>query len=253
MKLLSGILGGFLGVIIAIFVVIIVIYFGIRKIIGKNQMKILTSMAKNASKNSTNLSLERKSVSGMTSIYEPLILEDFPDFNKELLYQKVESGLMNIFNTIENQKISENKDLELIENLLNEKIYDLKSRKINVMYDDVKFHRHAIKNYQKSSGMATITTSSTVEYYYVCGNDNTYKNIKKQTRYTCSFVYAYDVNLVKENKNIKLNDKVFTTNCPNCGAPFKDIKNKLCEYCGASIEDINMRVWKMVSYSEDYK
>ena len=36
MKLLSGILGGFLGVIIAIFVVIIVIYFGIRKIIGKN-------------------------------------------------------------------------------------------------------------------------------------------------------------------------------------------------------------------------
>lgn len=81
-------------------------------------------------KNSTNLSLERKSVSGMTSIYEPLILEDFPDFNKELLYQKVESGLMNIFNTIENQKISENKDLELMENLLNEKIDDLKSRKI---------------------------------------------------------------------------------------------------------------------------
>ena len=50
MKLLSGILGA----IIAILVVIIVIYFGIRKIIGKNQMKILTSMAKNASKNKTN-------------------------------------------------------------------------------------------------------------------------------------------------------------------------------------------------------
>ena len=33
----------------------------------------------------------------------------------------------------------------------------------------------------------------------------------------------------------------------------KDIKNKVCEYCGARIEDINMRVWKMVSYSEDYK
>ena len=34
-------------------------------------------------------------------------------------------------------------------------------------------------------------------------------------------------------------------NCPNCGAPMK--QNDYCEYCGAHVEPINLKCWKILS------
>ena len=39
--------------------------------------------------------------------------------------------------------------------------------------------------------------------------------------------------------------------CTNCG---KEIPNssQFCEYCGNHVEKINLKIWKMSSYKEDY-
>ncbi len=253
MGFILAFLGAFLGIIAAIAGVVLIIYFNVRKHVSSSDMRKIANAAKYAAKMQGDMPEEKKNVTGMTSIYEPLILKDFPDFNKEMLYNKVETSLKAIFNSLESKKISETSDLEIIHDTLEEQIEDLKSRKLDVRYDDVKFHRHAIKGYKKANGIATIITSSTLEYYYKGEKNKSYINNKKQTRYTCEFVYAYDSNLLKENKDLNLDANVFVVNCPNCGAPLNNISEKMCIYCGSKINDVNMKIWKICSYSEDYK
>ena len=105
-----------------------------------------------------------------------------------------------------------------------------------------------LNNILEVLGIATITTSSTLEYYYKdSSKEDEFSNLKKQTRYTCNFIYVYDENKVGKNQ------KVFTINCPNCGAPLKNLGQYNCEYCSSHIEPINLKIWKMSSYKEDYK
>ena len=87
-----------------------------------------------------------------------------------------------------------------------------------------------------------------MEYYYNNSEkENEYKNVKKQTRYTCKFIFIYD-----EDK-LKTSNEVFTINCPNCGAPLKGLKVNECEYCSSHIEPINLKIWKMSYYKEDFE
>ena len=32
-------------------------------------------------------------------------------------------------------------------------------------------------------------------------------------------------------------------NCPNCGAPIKNLGDKICSYCGSGVIDILKRTW----------
>ena len=91
-------------------------------------------------------------------------------------------------------------------------------------------------------------TLEPVEYYYKnTAENNEMSNLKKQTRYTCKFVYIYDENKIGNNINS------FSISCPNCGAPLIGIGNYVCEYCSSQIKPINLKTWKMSSYKEDYK
>ena len=109
------------------------------------------------------------------------------------------------------------------------------------------FHNHAIKKYEKSNGMATITTSSSVEYFYSSNvkDELAYSDVKKQTRYTCEFVYVYD------EAKIGYEKQAFGVHCPNCGAPLKKLGAGNCYYCGTHVEPINLKVWKIASYKEE--
>ena len=80
------------------------------------------------------------------------------------------------------------------------------------------------------------------EYYYKnTAENNEMSNLKKQTRYTCKFVYIYDENKIGNNRNS------FSISCPNCGAPLIGIGNYVCEYCSSQITPINLKTWKMSS------
>ena len=71
--------------------------------------------------------------------------------------------------------------------------------------------------------------------------------MKKQTRYTCKFIYVFDENKFKKDA------LVLTIRCPNCGAPLKGLGKIKCTYCGSDVDPINLKAWKMASYSEDYQ
>lgn len=258
-------LQSFLGVIIGFALIVIIfctiVFFILKKAVGGySNLKQLYKAAMNAK----NLKIEeysrQKDVTGMTKLLEPTIIKDFPDFNKEILYNKVEANLIKIFNALENRNyktVLNDDELRFVFPALKEKIEDLVSFDMNVKYDAVNFHKHAIKSYEKRNGVATIAISSTLEYYYEeSSNQNKkiskyFKNVKKQTRYTTKFINVYDESKQKEY------GLVFGISCPNCGAPLKRLDIGTCEYCSAEystthLDSINLKIWKMSSYKEDY-
>lgn len=254
MGVILGFLGACIGVIVGLGIIILIIYIKVRGAVGPANMKTLMNAAKNAKNYEQQEYTRVKSVSGMTKLLEPAIIRDFGDFNKDFLFSKVEKNLTKIFNSIENKdidKIKNDNDLIYMYPTIREKIIDMQNNNILVKYDEVKFHAHAIKDYIKSAGKATIKISTSLEYYYTdTGKTNKkkeYSNIKKQTRYTTEFVYVYDESKFKHNEN------VLTISCPNCGAPLGRLGAGNCSYCGTYIEPINLKGWYMVSYKEDYK
>jgi len=254
MEFILSFLGVFFAIIVAIFSIIAYIYFKVRKTVGSQNMKTLVDIAKQAKDIEKQEYQRPKNVSGITKLIEPTIIRDFNDFNKEFLYSKVEKNLIKIWNALEDKSIKDiENDNELIYvcQYIKEQIQDLKNNNIIIKYDEVKFHSHAIKDYLKSQGSATITLTSTVEYYYSNSSVNydkkDYNSLKKQTRYTTKFVYVYD-----ETK-FKYNQKAFSINCPNCGAPLLKLSEGNCSYCGTYIKPINLKNWYMISYKDDYE
>ena len=124
----------------------------------------------------------------------------------------------------------------------------MKSNNITEKFDNIEFNRHAIMAYNKNNGKATIKISTTLSYYYKTNRTDkkSYEDIKKQTRYTSEFVYVYD------ERRFTKNQVTFSVLCPNCGAPLRGLESKYCEYCGNHVERINLKIWKMSSYKEDY-
>lgn len=252
MSFLLGLLGAFFGIIAVIFFIIFLILIIVRIKFGKGAYKDV----KNAFKYAKDLKKQEyarpKDVSGMTKLLEGPIQRDFADFNIAMLFSLIEKDLRKIFTAIENKttiEIKKDKDLDLMYSKLADKIEDMKNQNINIKYADVAFNRHAIKRYDKKNGMATITTSSSVEYFYSSNakNEKMYSDVKKQTRYVCEFVYVYDETKVGYDK------QAFGIHCPNCGAPLRNLGAGNCDYCGIHVEPINLKGWKMVSYKEDYK
>lgn len=247
-----------LSLILIIGIVALIIIFEVKKIIKKfkgSELGMIVNAASEAANYEKNEYSRQKDVNGMTVLVEPRVVEDFPDFSKEMLYSQVESDLRKIFNAIESQDISKilsQDELFLIKDEVIEKINDLKSMNKKVKYDSVSFNRHALKKYYKDSGIATIEVSSSIGYYYFeSGDDNTkisksFNNIKKQTRYTTKYSYVYDETKISDEKYI------LGINCPNCGAPINLLSGKVCKYCGTGIENVNLKSWRISWYKEDY-
>lgn len=254
MGFVLGFLGACLGIIAGVAIIVGVIYIKVRGMVGPANMKELVQAAKYAKNVEQQEYMREKNVGGITKLIEPVIIRDFGDFNKDFLFSKVEKNLRKIFTAIEDKSIEEIKnddDLIYMYSTIRDKIKDIKDNNVNIKYDNVQFHAHAIKDYAKSDGKATLTLSSTLEYYYSNDSDKRVKKkfegLKKQTRYTTQFVYVYD-----ETK-FKYNQKAITISCPNCGAPLNKLGAGNCQYCGTYIKPINLKGWYMVSYKEDYK
>ncbi len=232
-------------------VIFLVIFFTVIYVILKIRKNTEYMGLFNALKNYKEISrqeLEReKSVVGMTNLVLPQVIEEVPDFNVDMIYNTIESNLNKIFSALENKTYVKDDDLLLLEQKINSTIDDLKERNSSVRYDDIKFHKHALKRFERGNGVLTLTTSSSVEYYYIDGSNST-QNIKRQTRYTCTFVYILDYKKI-HNKN---REKLFVLHCPNCGAPLDSFSEGNCRYCMAKVGDVLSKTWKMSSYKEDY-
>lgn len=189
-----------------------------------------------------------KSISGMSNILVPKIKKDLPDFNESEFYSKVETSLKGVFESLSSKNVSKIKELSLINNYLEEEIREMNESNTEINYSNVSFHKHAIKEYKKDGGVLTIVVGTSLEYNF-SKKENGKETIKKKDYKTQSamiteFVYIYD-----EDKFDK-NQKTFGIHCPNCGAPIKSIKDKVCPYCSINYVDINLRNWFLSNYKE---
>lgn len=251
MDFFLSMLGVFAGIILAIVVIIFIVYLKLKATVGSQNMKEL----KNAISNVSNLQKEEytreKNVKGMTKLLEPEIIRDFPEFNRDLIFSRCESNLRKIFNAIESQDttaINNDEEFIYLREKINQQIEDMKSNNVTEKFDNIEFNRHAIMAYNKNNGKGTIKISTTLSYYYKTNRTDkkSYEDIKKQTRYTSEFVYVYN------ERRFTKNQVTFSVLCPNCGAPLRGLESKYCEYCGNHVERINLKIWKMSSYKEDY-
>ncbi len=209
----------------------------------------LDSLINEIKKGEIEAKTNKKHVNGMTKLLLPKITKDFPNFSESELYTKVETSLLAIFNSIENKKLDKCDELILVREKLKKEIEDYKTNNINIRYDDVKFHEHAIKYYTNKNGAMNISISSSLEYYYTKEKDGKViekSDYKVQNRYTTEFIYVFDPNVAVKNQAL------IGINCPNCGAPVKKLGHKKCEFCGSSLEDINLKSWHISSYKADY-
>lgn len=190
-----------------------------------------------------------KSIGGMTNILVPKIIKDFPNFSESELYSKVETSLRLIFASLEKKYVDNKKELVIIRNNLEEVVNDLKSNNIDLIFDEVVFHKHVIDDYKKDSGVLTITVQTALEYFYQekKNGKEIYKRNewKKQTSYTTEFIYVYNPDEYADSKTL------LGVRCPNCGAPVKNLGAKSCSYCSSAVEDINLKSWFISSYKED--
>lgn len=254
--MIKGIIGGFIGIVLGFLVIALLIYLFIRSIMNKfgfgdRTIKSLYDETKEAE------ALEKtrhKQVSGMTKMLLPEIQRDFKDFNEKEIYLLVEKALTAIFNSLENEDSSYLKDDEfnIIKQKIDEQIVDLQNNNISYRYDDIIFHKHAIKSYKKQKDVATLEISTSLEYYYNKRKNNkdiSHDQVKRQTRYTIQLVYIID------NTKTGFDINVLGLHCPNCGSPIKSLDQKECSYCKGAINiqiASLLKCWKIVNYKEDY-
>lgn len=181
-----------------------------------------------------------KTLFGMESIYLSTIANDFPDLNINELKAMSEDYIINALNAIEKKDISNLKfNSEKMNSFIVSKIDDLKDNCVS--YDSIKIHKTILNRYEKSDSIATLKFQTAIEYRYKKNNEK-YKKI--QDRFSTEFIYIIDEDKVsKSSKSLGLN-------CPNCGAPIKNVGEKHCSYCGSGIKDIVKRVWILNNISQ---
>ena len=244
---------GFLGVLFGIIFLLVLFYlyilFKLRKM-GFHGFS-LRSMKEEIEELNDN---EPRQVSGMTSVFLPQILNDFPDFNLEEMYLLVEKSIRTILNSIENKdiKLLEDKDFNLINKKLKLQLEDLIKSDIIYSYDDIVFHKHAIKSYSFKDGIALLEITSSLEYYFKKIKDDKEiskkTNKKKQVSYITKYVYIVDSDAYGKDFD------VYGLNCPNCGAVVTSLKKKNCSYCktGLNIQVVNLlKCWKLIDYEDN--
>lgn len=192
-----------------------------------------------------------KSVSGMTRIFQPQIQRDFPDFHLEQFKNKVENLLVAVLEAVTTERIDlqEEVSLELITQVEN-CIAANRAAGIREVYSDIKVHRTEISDYRKKEGTCTIIFQSAVEYYHYREKDGQLvdgnRERKEQTKYNTELLYIQDEKLAKAGNAVG-------TTCPNCGAPITELGRMRCEYCGAAVTPINLKVWTFHQiYEVDY-
>lgn len=244
-----------LAIIAAILVVILVLVLVIRNKVRQFSREVFgtSSLSQGLQNQKEELAETPRSVSSMTRIYLPQILRDFPEFNLEEYIQKANTVLKDYLIAIQSKTPLENKDanndlVKQVDNIIS----DLNNQNKTQHFNSMVIHDTQVAKYKKSKGLVEITFQSAIEYYCYATDENgkiTYgdKNLKTQTAYDICLVYIQDVDKVNEHN--KGNSSV-GLNCPNCGAPIKNMGRKFCEYCGTGIKEINIYSWKFNRINE---
>lgn len=246
---LAILIGSLLAVLLVLALILLYVYSKFKRTardLGYNNLSEIKKMIRESEEEAK---IREKSVAGMTNILLPQIRKDYQDFNENEFYSKVETSLLAIFNSLTKEEVSKSDELNLIRDQIQELVDNNKNNEIIEEYTDIKFHKHALKGYQKINGCLTITVGSSVEYYYkksIKGKvKEEFEEFKKQTSYITKYVHIYDPEVYKTTTYS------LSAHCPNCGAVLKNYADNHCDFCGSGIEPINLKSWFISDYKED--
>lgn len=100
---------------------------------------------------------------------------------------------------------------------------------------NVRFHQTVLRDYRKASGTCYVVLQSSVE--------SMQEEKKIQSRFNVTMAYVQDAEKTG-------NASAYSINCPNCGAAVSALGNKVCEYCGSIIREVNMHIWELEKVEE---
>ena len=214
-----------------------------------------SSLLKGYNEQKKKISESPLSVRSMTSIYLPQIHRDFPEFDYELYKQKAQAVLRSYFTAVSSKNV-----LALAEecsgtlkNSVTGIIEDLERRNVTQHFDENVIHDVQIARYIKDGATVTVLFNAAVGQYSYLEDENGKivlgsRDIKHQTIYDVALVYVQDAR--KMGVGV---DSAIGLNCPNCGAPIRNLGQKFCEHCGSGVIEANTRVWSFDSVKEQTK
>ncbi|HCA05521.1 MAG TPA: hypothetical protein DEO32_06465 [Ruminococcaceae bacterium] len=192
------------------------------------------------------------SVRSMTSIYLPQIHQDFPDFDYELYRQKAESVLRSYFTAVSSKNVLALAEecSNTLKNSVTGIIEDLERRDVTQVFAENVIHDVQIARYIKDGATVTVLFNASVgQYSYLEDKDGKVvlgsRDFKHQTIYEIALVYVQDARKMGVGA-----DSGIGLNCPNCGAPIRNLGQKFCEHCGSGVIEANTRVWSFDSIKE---
>lgn len=194
-----------------------------------------------------------RSLHAMTSVYLPLILKDFPQFDYDVFKNKAKSLLRSYFTALQSKNASAitEKCSPTLESYVQGIIDDLTFRNVRQIFKEIVIHDVQISRYIKTGASCTILFELSVGHYSYIEDENGAvvfgdKDLKQQSVYEIALVYIQDAAQFGSAD-------AYGINCPNCGAPITNLGNKSCKFCGTPIVEANERVWRFDSIREQTK
>ncbi len=192
-----------------------------------------------------------KAITELSAVYTPKIQRDFPEMGYGGMESLARNALIASFNAIEKKSTEGLLEISCSPALVNKVtniINDLGSKGEEEKYDNVKIHRCGICSYLKKQDEAIVAFEYSLQYEY-----KKYKlgKLISSPDHNGLVQVAYRVTLTYNQKiHEQTNNMVYTSNCPNCGAPVDaGSKNRECPYCGSGFNVINDRVWQVTDFN----
>lgn len=247
---------GLIIVLVLILIIVMAIYIGVatlkrkarqvsRELFGTSDLRQGAEMMREE------LASTPKSVSAMTKLLLPKIVQDFPDFEYDEMKERADNILVDYLRAIGTggKEMPKDGSTELKEELA-DYIAMLEEAGQREHFEQIHIHRTEISQYRKSEGRCIITFQSALECFHNVtdreGNlQRGAKDTKYQTKYNTDLIYIQDRELVEDQRTQALG-----INCPNCGAPLSALGAKVCEYCGSPVVEINIHAWFFCNVEE---
>lgn len=239
---------------LAIIITCVVIFLKVRKKVRHFSRQVFgtSDITEAATNMKEEMAVTPKSVSGMTNLLLPKVVQDFPDFQYDEMKEKSNNVITSYLQAVTNANpgLLTEGNSELTQQLENHILMNA-NRGQREHFDSVRIHRTELHRYQKTAGRCIITFQSSLECFHYLTKENSLtpikgsNSLKYQTRFNVDLIYIQDRDLVENTM-----DQGLAMNCPNCGGPLPKLGAKFCEYCGSPVVEFNIRTWSFSNLEE---
>ena len=243
---LIGLIVG-LAALLVILAIIAKIVVEVKRIASRTLNSQLTRAAKTIinSLNENPTGIPPYSVPQLTAVYRPKIERDFPEMSYEHLESMARNGMIAILNALESKKTDsvENSSRNL-KNQLKVIIEDYSRRSEDIHYDNVNIHAVAITSYNSTKNTAAAVFQISLQSLaYRTKNGSVVSGSNTVPRQN-----LFSLTLMHNQNGDSGNDHYFEANCPNCGAPIEDLRQRSCSFCGSGLIPVVDKIWQIDSF-----